>query len=364
MNNNELVIRGDERIIFALRSLYELKGYSQYKMIKFEEYDLYAKNKDFLTSENVITFTDTNGKLMALKPDVTLSIIKNTVDAPEQVNKVYYNENVYRVSKSNHSFKEIMQVGLECLGAVDSYCISEVIGLAAQSLMLISDKCVLSVSDLSIILPVIESVCTTASLKKELVKLIGEKNQHQLRTLCAEEGIDEKTTEILAAFTSLHGAPDSVFPILEKLLPESEEVKRMKKTIYSLDEEIRAIIDIDFSYVGDISYYDGIVFKGFISGIPTGIISGGQYGKLMEKMRKKSKAIGFAVYLDELERLSSDKKEFDADTVVIYNSDNDASEISKVVAEINEAGKSAAAFRQIPEKFRYRQIIDLTKEAK
>ena len=46
---------------------------------------------------NIITFTDTNGKLMALKPDVTLSIIKNTRDASPDVSKLCYDENVYRV---------------------------------------------------------------------------------------------------------------------------------------------------------------------------------------------------------------------------------------------------------------------------
>lgn len=39
---------------------------------------LYAANKSFLLGENVPTFTDLDGRLMALKPDVTLSIAKNT----------------------------------------------------------------------------------------------------------------------------------------------------------------------------------------------------------------------------------------------------------------------------------------------
>ena len=72
---DERVIKNDERAIFALRSLYRRYGYAQYKMSRFEEYDLYVRNKDFLVSDSVITFTDTNGKLMALKPDVTLSIV-------------------------------------------------------------------------------------------------------------------------------------------------------------------------------------------------------------------------------------------------------------------------------------------------
>ena len=58
-----------EKILYSLRGLYDTYGYTRYRMSKFEEYDLYARNKDFLISDGVITFTDTNGKLMALKPE-------------------------------------------------------------------------------------------------------------------------------------------------------------------------------------------------------------------------------------------------------------------------------------------------------
>ena len=105
MSFGESLLKYDEKTVFSLRELYGKYGYSQYKMSKFEEYDLYVRNKDFLISDHVITFTDTNGKLMALKPDVTLSIIKNSKDLPETVQKVYYDENVYRVSKGIQSFK-------------------------------------------------------------------------------------------------------------------------------------------------------------------------------------------------------------------------------------------------------------------
>ncbi len=140
------LLRNDEKAVFALRSLYEKYGYAQFKMSKFEEYDLYVRNKDFLVSDNIITFTDTNGKLMALKPDVTLSIIKSSDDEKGYTQKVYYNENVYRVAKSTASFKEIMQVGLEAFGNIDDYNICEVLTLAAKSLKSISASCVLDIS--------------------------------------------------------------------------------------------------------------------------------------------------------------------------------------------------------------------------
>ena len=99
MEINESVLQRNERYVYALRELYFRYGFTPYRMSKFEEYDLYARNKDFLVSDNVITFTDTDGKLMALKPDVTLSIIKNSKDEPDVIRKVSYNENVYFVCK-------------------------------------------------------------------------------------------------------------------------------------------------------------------------------------------------------------------------------------------------------------------------
>ena len=89
MNLQELDLDLREQVIFRLRSLYSCYGYSRFKMNKFEEYDLYAGNKDFLISDSVLTFTDGNGRLMALKPDVTLSIVKSSRDEPEKVQKLY-----------------------------------------------------------------------------------------------------------------------------------------------------------------------------------------------------------------------------------------------------------------------------------
>ena len=61
----------------------------------------------------------------------------------------------------------------------------------------------------------------------------------------------------------------------------------------------------DFSLTGDINYYNGVVFKGYVKGVPAGILSGGQYDGLMAKMNKKSGAVGFAVYADLLERVGA-----------------------------------------------------------
>ena len=103
-----------ERASFALRALYEAAGCRKYHMGRFEEYGLYQENRSFLSSEQVITFTDLDGRLLALKPDVTLSIAKTAQPAPGETLCYYYHENVYRPSAESHTFKEISQMALRC----------------------------------------------------------------------------------------------------------------------------------------------------------------------------------------------------------------------------------------------------------
>lgn len=360
---NNIILNNDERAIFALRSIYEKYGYAQYKMSKFEEYELYVRNKDFLISDSVITFTDTNGRLMALKPDVTLSIIKNSKDRADTVQKVYYNENVYRVSKGTHSFKEIMQVGLECVGAIDDYCISEVLMLAAESLRSISDDCVLDISHLDIISKIIDACPLQHNARRSIMKCIGEKNVHELARLCEENGIDAHRISVLKELTNIYGKPCEVLPVLRKLtegLIDVELIDRFEGILDTLNSEgLADILRIDFSVVNDIGYYNGIVFKGFVEGIPTGILSGGQYNRLLEKMHRSSGAIGFAVYLDLLERMGETQERFDTDILLIYNENSSLKDLHKAIRELSADGSRVTAQRAIPDKLKYRTLCTL-----
>ncbi len=360
MNNENSVLRNEEKAVFALRSLYGKYGYSRYKMSKFEEYDLYVRNKDFLVSDNIITFTDTDGKLMALKPDVTLSIIKNTKDE-EGTKKLYYNENVYRVSKGTNSFKEIMQLGLECIGTLDTYSLFEVMYLAAMSLKTISEDFLLDISNIALVSGILEELSLSREDEKAILKCLGEKNPHGIKEILNREKIED---ERLLALSSLSGLPSDVIPELESIFaPDNKALTCLKEIAFALENAgLSGKINIDFSVTSDMAYYNGFVFKGFIKGIPEGILSGGQYDKLMKKMGKKSGAIGFAVYLDSLYYLSKEDMPYDVDALILYDDKTSLSALSEAVALFTSGGKSCAAFREIPKDLRYRQLLKMNEK--
>ena len=115
-----------EQATFRLRALYEQAGYRKYRASRFEEYALYQEYQRFLPDSQVITFTDLDGKLRAIKPDVTLSIAKTAQPAAGECKRFYYNEEVCRPSRESHTFQTIHQMGLECMGEVDEAAQAEV----------------------------------------------------------------------------------------------------------------------------------------------------------------------------------------------------------------------------------------------
>ena len=307
MRLDDIVLDDSEKITLALRSLYQRSGYARFRMDKFEKYDLYAQNKDFLVSERVITFTNTDGELMALKPDVTLSVIQYLRDEPDELQKLCYNETVYRVSKGTGSFREIMQVGLECFGRVDRPCVGEVLLLAAKSLELVASSYVLEISHLDILTKLLDDAVGGSPCRAEVLKCVAEKNTARAAALCRSAGAGAEETEALLALMKLYGNAERVMPRLRALC----EPRGLGAELSELDAALDTLraggfserVTLDFSAVSNMNYYNGVLFAGFVEGLPDSVLNGGQYDKLMRKMGKASRAIGFAVYLDRLERI-------------------------------------------------------------
>ncbi len=358
---NKNALTGEEIFTGKLRSLFTSYGYKQYKMSKFEEYSLYGGNMDFLVSDSVITFTDTDGKLMALKPDVTLSIVKNDDDDLRTVRKVSYTENVYRVSKGTGSFKEIMQCGAECIGDVDVQTVGEALTMASKALALTGWRYALEVSHLGFVRKAIEEATDDPILREKIAKCVGEKNVHGIDELCRGR-VDKEAAKRIESLASVSGKIGVAAKKLREIGLDGEEEEYLAELESALSSLAGAGLEeaaVDLSATADPNYYNGVVFKGFVEGVPESVLSGGQYDRLMTKMGRRSRAVGFAVYVDALERILENTKEYDFDVMLVYGGAVSAEELSRKTEELRAKGLSVYACRTPSDKVKCRERVEI-----
>lgn len=342
MESRKDIFSAQEKVVFALRALYESFGYSRFPMRRFEEYALYAENKSFLKSERVLTFTNAGGKLMALKPDVTLSIVKHTRAGEQGVEKLYYNESVYRVSQTDHEFSEIQQMGVELLGAVDLYGMCEVLRLAVESLRAVDENYMLEISHMGFAGGLMDAAKVTAAQKEELFSLIRQKNAHELGAALANMAVSPAHVECIVALTSLSGDFEPTLARAKELAQGAQmnaatlELEEMYKMLASFG--LCDCLRLDFSILGDLDYYNGLIFQGYVQGVPRVALSGGRYDPLMRKFGKPGSGIGFALYLDELTRLLVKPAAFDVDILVLYANGEEPKQLWKAVDALRTEG--------------------------
>ena len=363
MTFSENVLKNEEKAMMNLRSLYGKYGYTQYKMSKFEEYDLYVRNKNFLKSDQIITFNDQSGRLMALRPDVTLSIVKNTKDCGDKLCKYYYNENVYRLSNTSREFKERMQVGLECIGNIDVYSMSEVILLAEKSLETIGGRYVLDISHMGFLSGFLDDLGVNESQTPPILRCIREKNAPEIEKLSRQFKLSDKAVSKLKKLTMLYGTFEETIDVLKEISTGSRtneavcELEAVYDTVKRLGGGKN--IHIDFSIVNDMNYYNGIIFQGFIDGVSAGILYGGRYDNLMLRFGRTSGAIGFAVYLDLLERYEEESKVYDVDVLVLYDDKTDIKTLAEAVKSLTEQNKTVRTQQKDANGVNYRQLMTI-----
>ena len=298
---DDSVISNEEKVILNLRTLFSSFGYRSYKINKFEEYDLYVRNKDFLVSDGIISFTDKNGKLMALKPDVTLSIVNSHRYEPGKINKLYYDEKVYRVTSGSQGYREITQAGLEALGDINESTISEVLFAAASSLKAIENDYVLNVSHTGLMEEIVDFLGIAPEHKAAVIRAAGMKAFHEIESIALENGVSQDKLETFRRMLYLPKDCACALSELEKL-QVSDRFSEIAGYLKNVLSPLSALnVCIDFSVPVNMRYYNGIVMNGFVKSIPQALLSGGRYDPLLRRVGKQGAAIGFAVYLDRLE---------------------------------------------------------------
>ncbi|WP_300267002.1 ATP phosphoribosyltransferase regulatory subunit, partial [uncultured Enterococcus sp.] len=182
----------EEQKSIQLKALFSRHHFQNYRLSAFESYDLYAKSREFATPQSVITFVGAKGQVMALKPDITLSIIKNTGNTEEK--KVFYDEDVYRHDFHNEEYLRIHQLGIEHIGHLTHNDEREILKLALESLNILgTNRLHLSHQAL-----VDELLSWFAEEKRSaVIQALNQKSVHELESYLCVDKLSQQRWQLL-----------------------------------------------------------------------------------------------------------------------------------------------------------------------
>ena len=356
------ILKPSDVISLKSRELYTKYGYKQYRMQKFEEVSLYLDNKDFLESTSLITFNDLDGKLLALKPDVTLSIVKNTLENIVGVERLFYLESVYRVSKQANKYCEIKQMGLEAIGEIDSLVTAEVVELALTTLNEVDSNFVLDLSHVDFVSGLLEYLGLGYKSTKAIQECLISKNASEAKALLERKKASAEAIDAVVKIIELRGD-------CKKVLDESKKLVKndlMAKAVKELEEIVKIFenspfkdnLRIDYSIINNTKYYNGIVFQGFVPKIPAALLLGGKYGNIFLGYTKAYDAIGFAINLDLLNTYYQPYKTLSYDVLLVYGNANPSKALEKA-RELRKDGQTVIALKEDLGNIKCKTKIDL-----
>ncbi|MGM9636629.1 MAG: ATP phosphoribosyltransferase regulatory subunit [Eubacteriales bacterium] len=359
----------DEELYLTLRELYESYGYQKYTMQKFEEYALYADHKNFLTSQSVLTFTEPGGKLLALRPDVTLSIVKNTKADGDYTEKLYYRENVYRPDRSSKSFREIGQIGVEIIGNLDRYESAEIVTLAAKSLSAVDPDFVLSLSHTGFMAGLLDYAAVDKATDRELVAdCLRSANTHELASFLMAHGVEQSYIDRLSELILFRGGFADALNLAAKLAvtpPMKKAVSDLAQVYANLSgSEFASSLRLDLTVQNDLDYYYGLILQGFVKGCPKAVLTGGRYDKLLRKFNRPIGAMGFALFLGEILSCYPTPVDYDFDVLLLYSDDTDPARLSAKANELREAGNRVRIARTPPGQLKYKETVEMFGQGK
>ena len=277
------------------------EGYLNIEPSILEEYDEFRDVYSKIDKKKTVKILDNSSEILILTPDITTGIVNRLLSRWEEnlIIKLFYYGKTY--AHSGIEIKEKRQMGVELIGERNENTDESVLNTAIKVLNKYSKNYLFEIGNSKFLKGLMQS----CSFKKEdydiILKLIYFKSKQELKEHLSKLPYKEAMSTLLNIF-DLEGSFDEIIKELDglymnELMKEGiEELSRIDKYF----KNITGKIIYDLSLVSELSYYDGVIFRGYIEGSNKEIIKGGRYDSFTEQYGIKIPAIGFSIEIDEL----------------------------------------------------------------
>ena len=302
------------------------RGFSEVITPGIEFYDVFSSEEHGIAQEKMYKLTDQKGRLLALKPDLTMPVARvaaTRLKGQIRPLRLYYDQNIYAVSQAlTGRSDETAQIGIEIIGASGRRTDLEVLVLAIEALQ----SCGLTdfrleIGHIGFFNTLVRRLNLSEEDAEEIRTLIQTKNFPSLNDRL-DRMADRETASILKQLPALFGG-EEVFEQAAEILHFSELSADME-SLHSIYQSLSQLglgdkLSIDLGIVNRNDYYTGIVFRGYVEGLGTTALVGGRYDTLLSDYGSPEPAIGFSIDVDAVAKvLKSSLPALPAPDVLVY----------------------------------------------
>lgn len=321
-----------------LERKFSLAGFSPVLSAGLEYYETFSGKENAVPEERMFKMTDTDGKLLVLRPDTTLSIarIAATKLNSDRARLSYFADKYDLENGGGLSSREIYQAGVECLGEEGAFSDAQCIAFAIECLKEAGLRdFIIDIGHVGYFKGLLEESGLSPFQAEDVRACINRKDTMNAERLLKKAGVSGDALNNILALPALFGGRE-VFSVAEALTHNScarkavDDLKNIDRLLTEMGYE--GYISYDLGMIKPLSYYSGILFSGLVKDLGAPVLSGGRYDNLADAFGKHMPAVGFAMGLKRI--------------LVALERQGSLPEEKKPLVIVAEKGQEARAYRE------------------
>jgi ATP phosphoribosyltransferase regulatory subunit len=296
-------------------------GYEEIATPSVDYYALFERGMGHDEARRAFRIADTDGRLLALRPDVTSSVARAAAtlfaNAPRPL-RFCYAASVFRQRPRSRAEwrRQGRQLGCELIGAGRADADIEVLTIAAEALerLGLSGAYRVTLNHVGVFNGVAEQLNLSTDAREQMRQLVDARDADALGEFLKTLGRSDATAERAARLARLAGGrtlPENAREILsnERSRAALDELEKLLSAVETLG--LGRGFSVDLSDVSGLDYYTGLVFKVYVDGAGARVGGGGRYDDLTANFGRREPAIGFMLDLDALTEVLA-RRDFEA----------------------------------------------------
>jgi len=249
------------RVEMAMRESCARFGFGEVVTPTFEHAELFTLRSGQGIIDEMYVFKDKGDREMALRPEITASVVRfyvNELSTLPKPLKLYYVGNCFRYENPQSGrFREFFQLGAELIGAKNPETDAEVIALAISCMRAAGlENFIVRIGHIGILKSLVNAEIKDAKTAAEILRMIDKEDFDAMGDMFDAKALPRKLFDKIAALAEIKGEVD-----LLNNLDQSEATEYLREIFSVL--KLHGIEDcqLDLGIVRGLDYYTGMVFE-------------------------------------------------------------------------------------------------------